>query len=234
MVSAHHVLRASLDPLDRTVETLASATTGLLGYTWSFEPKPPPTSGAITRSLSSGIPTLRENEPAICGTCVDVYRVTRRRAGRPARLASRSLRRRPVVDEALLDDNVSLPSAASMSPPEISTHAPCWSRTAPTRAANLLERPLGVGHDLLGLILDDHLLGGVDHRVAIAPHHHGDRVATCLTSPRLSGQASGLLTSTPGGLHTDAIPLLKSPARSSPVNTATTSGCAARPRYRWR
>ena len=40
---------------------------------------------------------------------------------------------------------------------------------------------------------------------------------TCLTSPRLSGQWSGLLTSTPGGFHTDASGPAKSPAISSPV-----------------
>jgi len=37
----------------------------------SFEPKPPPTSGAITRSFASGMPVtpLRVTR-AMCGTCV--------------------------------------------------------------------------------------------------------------------------------------------------------------------
>jgi hypothetical protein len=43
-----------------------------------------------------------------------------------------------------------------------------------------------------------------------------------LTSPRLSGQLSGVRISTPGGAQTCAIPDLKSSAMSSPVRTATT------------
>ena len=45
---------------------------------------------------------------------------------------------------------------------------------------------------------------------------------TCFTSPRLSGQCSGVLISTPGGAQTMGSGPAKSPAMSSPVSTATT------------
>lgn len=45
-------------------------------YTWSFEPKPPPTSGATTRSLCSGIPvTMASITRRMCGICVAEYTV---------------------------------------------------------------------------------------------------------------------------------------------------------------
>ena len=45
---------------------------------------------------------------------------------------------------------------------------------------------------------------------------------TCFTSPRFSGQCSGVLISTPGGAQTIGSGPAKSPAMSSPVSTATT------------
>ena len=43
---------------------------------------------------------------------------------------------------------------------------------------------------------------------------------TCFTSPRFSGQCSGVLISTPGGAHTIGSGPAKSLAMSSPVRTA--------------
>ena len=40
-----------------------------------------------------------------------------------------------------------------------------------------LERLLGIGDDRQRLVLDDHVLGGVDDRVAILAEHDRDRVA---------------------------------------------------------
>ncbi len=48
--------------------TSASASSA---YTFSFEPNPPPTSGAITRSLLSEIPQIAARMSRTkCGTCV--------------------------------------------------------------------------------------------------------------------------------------------------------------------
>ena len=69
-----------------------------------FEPKPPPTSGAITRSLCSGaMPTKAEiTRRATCGFCVVFHSVKLSDAGivfadRGARLDR--IRHQPVVDE---------------------------------------------------------------------------------------------------------------------------------------
>ncbi len=41
---------------------------------WSLAPKPPPTSGAMTRTRSSLIPSIRpRNRRTKCGTCVEVW-----------------------------------------------------------------------------------------------------------------------------------------------------------------
>ena len=45
-------------------------------YTFSLEPKPPPTSGAITRSLFSSMPQVPESVTfAMCGICVELHSV---------------------------------------------------------------------------------------------------------------------------------------------------------------
>jgi hypothetical protein len=46
------------------------------GVTCSLPPKPPPTSGAITRSLCSGTPVIIASiTRRMCGTCVEDQRV---------------------------------------------------------------------------------------------------------------------------------------------------------------
>ena len=46
-------------------------------YTSSFEPNPPPTAGAITRSLCSGMPVVAVSITLrMCGICVDDHTVT--------------------------------------------------------------------------------------------------------------------------------------------------------------
>src|SRR5947207_16000878 len=49
----------------------------------------------------------------------------------------------------------------------------------------------------------------------------------CFTSPRLSGQCSGVLIGTPGGAQTSGIGPAKSGDRSSPVKAATTPLCSS-------
>ena len=47
------------------------------GVVWSLPPKPPPTSGAITRTFDSEIPrTAARKNRTMCGTCVAVHIVT--------------------------------------------------------------------------------------------------------------------------------------------------------------
>ena len=53
------------------------------GVTCSFPPKPPPTSGAITRSLCSGMPVSSGMKTlTMCGICVADQMRTARRSGR--------------------------------------------------------------------------------------------------------------------------------------------------------
>ena len=63
-VSIHLIGRLSL----RAITTASSSS----AKTFSFDPKPPPTSGATTRNLSSGTPVTRPStKRAMCGICVD-------------------------------------------------------------------------------------------------------------------------------------------------------------------
>ena len=59
--------------LSRRARTSARASSA---YTLSFAPKPPPTSGATTRSLVSEMPQIAARMSRTkCGTCVEVWRV---------------------------------------------------------------------------------------------------------------------------------------------------------------
>ena len=100
----------------------------------------------------------------------------------------------------------------------------------PDERRAVLERRLGIHDGRLRVVLDDHVLGGVDRGVpVVAATTTATGSPTCLTSPRLSGQWSGVLISTPGGAQTIGSGPAKSPAMSSPVSTATTPArsCAA-------
>ncbi len=89
---------------------------------------------------------------------------------------------------------------ASRSPPP-SDHS--WTLFVPLSGWTsdlVAQRRLEVGDDRQRLELDEHVLGGVDHRVAVGADDDGDGVADVLDArPWRRGQCSVALISTPGG-----------------------------------
>src|SRR5713226_3613219 len=76
-------------------------------YTFSFDPKPPPTSGVITRSLFSGIPIIKAScVRNRCGICVDDQMVS---SSSPGQYAARLHRdwSEALVNHFLRDDAIS-------------------------------------------------------------------------------------------------------------------------------
>ena len=85
----------------------------------------------------------------------------------------------------------------------------------------VLERRLRVDDDRQRVVLDDHVLGGVDDRVLVRAEDDGDGLADVADLAAASGQWSGTWTSTPGGTQTIGHGAAMS-VMSSPVNTAST------------
>ena len=207
VVRDHHALGARLDPLDGAPELARRprAARSPRRRCCSLEPKPPPTSGAITRTRSSLMPSWRQrNSRRKCGTWVErPDRQSARRGSRRARRAARSPR--PAM-RWLTMRRSTITSASRERRPRgrrrpATTRGPCWCRARSwTSGGAGLERRLGVDDDRQRVVLDDDLLGGVDDRVAVGADDHRDRVADVLDlalGERPS--ARRVLTSTPGG-----------------------------------
>ena len=207
---------------------LASARTSTSSpYSWSLAPKPPPTSGATTRILSSGISRMpASRKRAMCGICVDEYSATlsprvsptqpRGSIGAPemrwlgtrcltttSASASAAAKSPPATAQwwvALVPNSSHTSGEPSSSAFSGSTTAGSGSRSAITRSAASMAWPL---------------LSASTTAIA-SP--------TCLTWLPDSGQFSGTLISTPGGSQAIGSGALIRSARSSLVNTATTPG----------
>ena len=149
-----------------------------------FEPKPPPTSGAITRSLCSGaMPTnAAMTSRATCGFCDVFHSVKHVVAGiviadRRARL--HRVRHQPVVDDVELGDVVGGLERGFRR--ALLAEVPLVDRVVrrdvmdQRRASRL--RLGGIGNSGQHLIIDLDVLGRVLGLVERLGDHHGDRVA---------------------------------------------------------
>ena len=143
-------------------------------------------------------------------------------ADRAARLDRRA--RRAVVHEAVLDGDLRLGEAGvDVAAADAPTRASCWCRTAPRRAASRPRaRPPGPRRPASGRTRRSRPRRRPPRSCRLVATTTATGSPTCLTSPRLSGQCSGVLISTPGGAQTIGSGPAKSPAMSSPVSTATT------------
>ena len=163
---------------------LASSTARISSAkTFSFAPKPPPTSDATTRSLSSGHPAAeRQHEAADVrdlGGGVERHVLAARLGHAPARLDRRS--RGAVVGHAPLDDLVGVRKGGIEIPARDCPFV-CLVRAelVPDERRALFKRRLRVDHRRQRLVLDDHVLDGVVDAVAVGADHDRDRVADVL------------------------------------------------------
>ena len=129
---------------------------------------------------SSLIPSWSaRNSRRKCGTWVEEVRVKRPGAvvrEHAARLDRRA--RRAVVDHAALDDHVGRGEAGlEVAAAERPLVALVRAEVGVDEVRPVLERLLDVDDHRQRVVLDQHLLGGVDHRVAVGADHERDRVA---------------------------------------------------------
>ena len=213
--------------LRRLASTSTSASSA---YTCSFAPKPPPTSGRHHAQLVLGdLEHARQHEPR---DVRDLGGRVQRDAVRPrlARCEPRGSIGAPEV--RWLTTRCSIVTSASAS---------AWSKSPPATAHSWVLLVPNCSHtsgEPSSSAFSGSTTAGLGSSSAITrsaasaacPLVSATTTAigspTCLTSPFLSGQCSGVLMSTPGGSHTIGIGPAKSPASSSPVNTATTPGAA--------
>ena len=179
----------------------------------------------MTRSLSSGIPrTPDSTKRAMCGTCVVECRTSFSPRGSPTEQRG-SIGAPDVRWLAKLCSMVTSASAraASKSPPATAHSCvllvPNCSQTSGAPSSSALTGSTTTGLGSYSTMTSSAASSAAPLLVATTT---ATGSPTCLTSPRLSGQFTGVLISTPGGAQTIAIPPAKSPAMSSPVSTATT------------
>src|SRR3954447_13083322 len=108
-----------------------------------------------------------------------------------------------VVHEALLHHDVGLAErlvdvGAAVDPPGVGL---VRAVLLPYQRRALFEGLLRVDHDRLRVVLDDHLLGSVDHAVLVGADHDGDWVANALDLAGLQGPVAGVVD-----LHTRRVP----------------------------
>ena len=174
-------------------------------YMFSFEPKPPPTSGAITRKWSSAMPSMPAScRRTRCGTCVDVQSV--RLPARYSAITPRGSIARagdPVVHDPPLDHDVGLREpcldvAAAERPLVRLVRAELLvdERASRPRAPSRCRRPTGSGSYST-------ITSSAASWTAYlsSPTTTATGSPTWQTLPRASGQCSGVLISTPGGAH---------------------------------
>src|ERR671922_1063119 len=174
-------------------------------YTCSLEPKPPPTSGATTRILSSVIPSWIERiTRQMCGICVELQRVSL--PSRHSASAARGSIAAPAVRWLTIRFSTTTSAsrkAASMSPPA-SDHSntllvpnSSWMIGAPSSSACSGSTTTGSGSYSTSTCS-----AASTTPYLSLPTTTATGWPTYLTTPLASGQVSGVLTSTPGGIQT--------------------------------
>ncbi len=209
-----HVLGAGLGPLDRAPEPLGEREhERLLAVNLELRPE----AAAHVRSHHAELVLRDTQHPAEdeAGDVGDLRRGVEGQAfaaglgDRAARLDRRA--RGAVVDEALGDRDVGLRERRVDVP---AGHPPFMglvgAEALPHERRAVLERGLGVDDDRLGVVFDDHLLGGVNRGTAARRHDHGDRVAHVLYLAALERPVVGLADLDPG-----RVPDRREPAKRS-------------------
>ena len=165
IVARHASERSSIHLTDLPSRRAIGITIMSSAYTSTLEPKPPPTSGAITRTFASGIPSTSVYAVRMmCGACVEVKTVMSPVAGTRRTSTARLDRRRdqPLLAVALLDRDRSvrehLVDLARGERPRVAAVA--RDLVVDERRSGL-ERLLDVGHGRERLVARRHELGGV-------------------------------------------------------------------------
>ena len=237
VVARRHVLRARLDPLHRPAQPLREREDEhLLAVGLELRAEAAAHVGRDHAQLVLGDAEHAGEDEARdvrdLGRRIERELVAADLADRAARLDRRA--RGAVVHEAVLDRDLRLGEpgvdvAARRRP----TRASCSCRTPPRRAASRPRAPPRVHDRRLRVVVDDHVLGGVDREVPRRRHHHGDRVAHVLHLAALQRPVLGRLDLDARAAPTpSAAAPAKSLAMSSPVRTARRRRARAPPRCR--
>ncbi len=196
--------------------------------TCSLPPKPPPTSGAMTRTWSSGMPICTaKNSRSRCGTCVEDQTV--RLPWRYSAMTPRGSIAAPEVRWLTIRRSMTTSASAiawSTSPPPIDhscvLFVPSDSCTRiSSLSASSTSTTTGSGSYSTRTVCAASTTPYLSSPMTIATAS-----PTWLTSPRASGQRSGIFISTPGGAQAIGSGASRS-LMSSPVTNAVMPGRAS-------